>query len=127
MNPTSPSCPAIHISGDTLALDPKIRNHITAEAQRLQQRYPSTSVALRIGISEEFDPALGHRVRCELAADLPGRRQLMVREAQKEALVAISGVFAGARKQLRRLVSRTLGVNRVPASASGGEMRAVGT
>ncbi len=123
MNPLSPSRPAIHISGDTLALDPQIRNHITAEAERLQQRYPTTPVALRIGISEEFDPARGHRVRCELAADLPGRRQLMVREAQKEALAAVSGVFAGARKQLRRLACRTLG----PAAPTGGEMQPVGT
>jgi len=58
-----------------------------------------------------------------LAADLPGRRQLMVREAQKEALAAVSGVFAGARKQLRRLACRTLG----PTSPTGGEMQPVGT
>ena len=123
MNPISTSRPAIHISGDTLALDPQIRNYITAEAERLQQRYPSTPVALRIGISEEFDPARGHRVRCELAADLPGRRQLMVREAQKEALAAVSGVFAGARKQLRRLACRTMG----STAPAGGEMQPVGT
>ena len=38
----------------------------------------------------------GHRIRCELAADLPGRRQLMVREAKKEAFAAITAVFAAA-------------------------------
>ena len=84
MNPISTSRPAIHISGDTLALDPQIRNYITAEAERLQQRYPSTPVALRIGISEEFDPARGHRVRCELAADLPGRCLLYTSDAADE-------------------------------------------
>ncbi len=109
MSPTNLSRPTIHISGDTLALDPKIRNHITAEVERLRQRYPSAPVSLRVDISEEFDPARGHRVRCELAADLAGRRQFMVRDAQKEAAAAISGVFANARKQLRKLASRTLG------------------
>lgn len=124
MSLTVPSRAAILISGDTLALDPKIRNHINAEAERLQQRFPSTTVALRIGISEEFDPARGHRVRCELAADLPGRRQVMVREAQKEAFAAISGVFAGARLQLRRLAFRTLRGS-LAAASSGGEIQAV--
>ncbi|NCA90014.1 MAG: Fis family transcriptional regulator [Gammaproteobacteria bacterium] len=125
---SAPNCPpAIHISGDTLALDPKIRHYITAEAERLQQRYSSAGVALRIGISEEFDPARGHRVRCELDARLPGRHQLMVREAHKEALTAISSVFAGARKQLRRLATRSLGDALSPPATSSGEMQACGT
>ena len=119
--------PAIHISGDTLALDPKIRHFITAEAERLQQRYSFAGVALRIGISEEFDPARGHRVRCELDARLPGRHQFMVREAHKEALTAISCAFAGARKQLRRLATRGLGAVLHPPVAPSGEMQACGT
>ncbi len=119
--------PALHISGDTLALDPKIRHYITAEAERLQQRFSAAGMALRIGISEEFDPARGHRVRCELDARLPGRHQFMVREAHKEALTAISSVFAGARQQLRRLTTRRLGEALSPSATSTGEMQACGT
>lgn len=106
MSRQNPSTPDILISGDTLALDPAIRKRINAEAERLKQRHPTTPVSLRIGINEEFDQRNGHRVRCELAAELPGRRQIMVREAQKEAFGAISAVFAAAKKQLRRLSSR---------------------
>ena len=127
MSPAIKPAPAIHISGDTLALDPKIRHLITAEAERLQQRYSFAGVALRIGISEEFDPARGHRVRCELDARLPGRHQFMVREAHKEALTAISCAFAGARKQLRRLATRGLGAVLHPPVAPSGEMQACGT
>ena len=127
MSPAIKPAPAIHISGDTLALDPKIRHLITAEAERLQQRYSFAGVALRIGISEEFDPARGHRVRCELDAKLPGRHQFMVREAHKEALTAISCAFAGARKQLRRLATRGLGAVLHPPVAPSGEMQACGT
>ncbi len=127
MSPAINPAPAIHISGDTLALDPKIRHLITAEAERLQQRYSFAGVALRIGISEEFDPARGHRVRCELDAKLPGRHQFMVREAHKEALTAISCAFAGARKQLRRLATRGLGAVLHPPAAPSGEMQACGT
>ena len=126
MSPAINPAPAIHISGDTLALDPKIRHLITAEAERLQQRYSFAGVALRIGISEEFDPARGHRVRCDLDARLPGRHQFMVREAHKEALTAISSVFAGARKQLRRLAARTLGEALSPPSTPSGEFQAFG-
>jgi len=117
------SNPTIHISGDTLALDPAIRKQINAEAEKLQQRYPTTPVTLRIGISEEFDRMNGHRVRCELAADLPGRRQLMVREAKKEAFAAITSVFAVARKQIRRISSRC----RQPGMTTSGGMRVAGT
>ena len=119
--------PAIHISGDTLALDPKIRHFITAEAFRLQQHYSFAGVALRIGISEEFDPARSHRVRCELDARLPGRHQFMVREAHKEALTAISCAFAGARKQLRRLATRGLRAVLHPPAAPSSDMQACGT
>ena len=126
MSLTNINRPAIHISGDTLALDPKIRHHINAEAERLQRRYPAAPVALRIGIHEEFDPAFGHRVRCELAADMTGRSLFMVRDAQKEAFAAISGAFASARKHLRRLSMRTLGRPLGVKSAAGGEIRVMG-
>lgn len=123
MSRETSSTPTIRISGDTLALDPAIRKRINAEATLLKQRYPTTPVTLRIGISEEFDPAKGHRVRCELAADLPDRRQVMVREAQKEAFAAISNVFKSARKQLRRLTSRAL----VAGGSKTDEAHATGT
>jgi ribosome-associated translation inhibitor RaiA len=108
MRRQQPSTPDVQISGDTLALDPAIRKRINAEAKRLKQRHPTIPVSLRVGINEEFDQKNGHRVRCELAAELPGRRQIMVREAQKEAFGAISVVFATAKKQLRRLSSRAV-------------------
>lgn len=110
--------PPVRISGDLLALDPVIREQINTEAEKLQKRYPTTPVVLRIGISEEFDQARGHRIRCELAADLPGRRRLMVREAQKEAVAAIAAAFAAAKKQIRRLSVRTPAPR--PRSAAGG-------
>jgi len=119
--------PAIHISGDTLALDPKIRKHIATEAERLRQRYPTTSVVLRIGINEEFDPARGHRVRCELAAEVAGRGLFMVRDAQKEAFAAISAAFTSARKHVRRLATRTPGNPLTAKPARGVDMRALGT
>jgi ribosome-associated translation inhibitor RaiA len=106
MSGQSHDTPAVLISGDTLALDPEIRGRIFAEAQRLKQRYPTMPVTLRIGISEEFDQARGHRIRCELAADLPGK-QVMVREAHKEPAAAIAAVFTAAKRQLRRI--RSLG------------------
>jgi ribosome-associated translation inhibitor RaiA len=127
MRPELNSRPVIRIRGDTLALDPKIRHHITAEAERLQQRYPHTQLALRIGISEEFDPARGHRVRCELDAKLSDRHQFVIREAHKEALTAITGVFANARKQLRRLAARTLGDALGTAPRTACEIQPVGT
>jgi ribosome-associated translation inhibitor RaiA len=105
MSGKSHSIPAVLISGDTLALDPEIRRRILEAAQRLKQRYPTTPVTLRIGINEEFDQARGHRIRCELAADLPGK-QFVVREAHKEAAAAIAAVFTAARRQLRRIRSQ---------------------
>lgn len=69
------------------------------------------------------DPARSHRVRCELDARLPGRHQFMVHAAHKEALIAISGAFAGARKQLRRLATRGLGTVLHPPIAPSGEMQ----
>ena len=115
--------PAIVISGDTLALDPAIRKQINAEADKLQNRYPTTPVTLRIGISEEFDQVNGHRIRCELAAYLPGRRQLMVREAKKEAFAAITAVFDAAKKQIRRISLRAYQLGR----PTRGEMRVAGS
>jgi ribosome-associated translation inhibitor RaiA len=96
------------ISGDTLALDTKIRARIMAETQQLQQRYPSLRIKLQVRVAEEFDQLHGHRVRCELIADLPGRRQLLIREAQKDAFAAISDAFSAARQQLRRSRSRSI-------------------
>jgi ribosome-associated translation inhibitor RaiA len=122
MSGTPRNSPAILISGDTLALDPAIRTCINEEAQRLKERHPTKRVTLRIVIGEEFDQVNGHRVRCELAADLPGRK-LMVREARKEASAAITAVFAAARRQLRRMRSR----DPEPESPAGGGVQPAGT
>lgn len=115
MNQESPDSRDIPISGDTLALDPGIRQRINIEAEKLQKRYPESPLSLRVGICEEFDPAYGHRIRCELAADLAGRRQVMVREAQKDPFTAIARAFTTAKKQLRRLGSRPSGQNETVA------------
>jgi ribosome-associated translation inhibitor RaiA len=114
---------AILITGDTLALDPAIRKLIDEEAALLKQRYPTTPVALSIAIGEEFDQVSGHRVRCELAADLPDRRQLMVRDAHKEASAAVRAVFATARRQLRRITAR----RKRRDGRAGGEVQPTGT
>ncbi|MGE5154311.1 MAG: HPF/RaiA family ribosome-associated protein [Bdellovibrio bacteriovorus] len=93
----------ITISGDTLALDKAIRRQIESEAQRLAERFPEERIEARARINEEFDPLHGHRVRCELRADLGRGRQLVVRDARKDAAEAIREVFGTARRNLRRL------------------------
>jgi ribosome-associated translation inhibitor RaiA len=102
MSTADTASPQLRISGDMLALDPRVREQIEKEAERLGKRYPATAPTLRVEIGELFDPGRGHRVRCELTIALPGRRELLIREVQKGALDAISGAFAAARRQLRR-------------------------
>jgi ribosome-associated translation inhibitor RaiA len=108
----------ITISGDTLALDKSIRRQIESEAQRLADRFPDEQIEARARISEEFDPLHGHRVRCELRADLGRGRQLVIRDARKDPSEAIREVFAGARRnlrQLRRRLTVPLATQSVPA------------
>ena len=110
----------ITISGDTLALDKAIRRQIESEAQRLAERFPEERIETRARISEEFDPLHGHRVRCELRADLGHGRQLVIREAHKDAAEAIREVFLVARRnvrQLRRRILPALGTQALPAEA----------
>ena len=97
---------ALHISGDTLALDQTLRARLQAEASNLQGRYPDTPIRLRVKIAEEFDQRYGHRVRCELVAATGTCQQVVVREAQKDPLAAIANAFAAAKRQLRRLSLR---------------------
>jgi ribosome-associated translation inhibitor RaiA len=107
---------AVHISGDTLALDQDLRARLQAEASRLQGRYPETPIQLRVKIAEEFDQRHGHRVRCELVAATGERQQIVVREAQKDPLAAIANAFASAKRQLRRLSLRRPRLSLVPAA-----------
>jgi ribosome-associated translation inhibitor RaiA len=96
----------IHISGDTLALDKKIRSEIETEAHRFEQRFAGTAIDARARITEEFDALHGHRVRCELRADLGGGRQIVVREARKDPFEAIREAFGTARRNLRKIRRR---------------------
>ena len=98
----------ITISGDTLALDKAIRRQIESEAKRLAERFPEERIEARARISEEFDPLHGHRVRCELRADLGQGRQLVVRDARKDASEAIREVFVAARRNVRQLRRRVI-------------------
>jgi ribosome-associated translation inhibitor RaiA len=98
---------SIRISGDMLALDPSIRSIIEQQAQRLAARFPDREIRTEARILEEFDPVRGHRVRCELRVDLPGRRQVVVREAKRDAAEAVAAAFAAAKVQLRRLTRPT--------------------
>jgi ribosome-associated translation inhibitor RaiA len=96
----------IHISGDTLALDKKIRMEIENEARRFEDRFSGTAIEARARITEEFDSLHGHRVRCELRADLGGGRQIVVREARKDPFEAIREAFGTARRNLRKIRRR---------------------
>ncbi|HYN77782.1 MAG TPA: HPF/RaiA family ribosome-associated protein [Lamprocystis sp. (in: g-proteobacteria)] len=100
----------IKISGDTLALDKAIRRQIESEAQKLAERFPDEDIDALASISEEFDPLHGHRIRCELRANLGQGRQIIVRDARKDPAEAISGVFSTAMRNVRRL-RRRLGAN----------------
>ena len=80
--------------------------------------------------AHEVGQHLPHRLRADVEAELRSLLTDSVEEKARqagipadEALAAVSGVFAGARKQLRRLACRTLG----PTSPTGGEMQPVGT
>ena len=98
----------IHISGDTLALDKKIRMEIENEARRFEERFSgTTAIEARARITEEFDSLHGHRVRCEFRADLGGGRQIVVREARKDPFEAIREAFGTARRNLRKIRRRT--------------------
>jgi ribosome-associated translation inhibitor RaiA len=109
----------IQISGDTLALDKAIRRQIESEAQKLAERFPEECIDAKARINEEFDPLHGHRVRCELRADLGRGRQLIVRDARKDAAEAIREVFMSARRNVQRL-RRRLVVSPQPAVVSVG-------
>jgi ribosome-associated translation inhibitor RaiA len=96
----------IKISGDTLALDKAICRQIESEAQKLADRFPDESIDALARINEEFDPLHGHRVRCELRANLGQGRQIIVRDARKDPAEAISEVFGTAMRNVRRLRRR---------------------
>lgn len=98
---------SIHISGDTLALDKAIRRQIEREARQFEERFPDATIDTRVRINEEFDPLHGHRVRCELRADVGAGRQLVVREARKQPAEAITEAFGTARRNLRKLRRRS--------------------
>ncbi|MFD2111816.1 HPF/RaiA family ribosome-associated protein [Thiorhodococcus fuscus] len=93
----------IKIGGDTLALDADIRRQIESEAKKFADRFPDERVDAHVTIKEEFDPLHGHRVRCELSAKLCSGRQVLVRDARKNAAEAIEEVFVSARRSVRRL------------------------
>ncbi|MGA7979724.1 MAG: HPF/RaiA family ribosome-associated protein [Chromatiaceae bacterium] len=110
MSAESTSPPSVHISGDTLALDQAVRDQVLSEANKLQRRHPDETLGLRVRIMEEFDRLHGHRVRCEVVTTLRERRQVIIREAKKQAAEAIAEAFAATKRQLRRLRQR--GANR---------------
>jgi len=108
MAKTEPKLPPnLHIGGDMLALDRTLRRLIAAESRHLTERFPDQGIDLRVRIGEEFDPARGHQVRCEIVASLTDRRQLVVREFRKDPGQAITEAFAAAKVQLRRLRRRS--------------------
>jgi hypothetical protein len=98
----------LHIGGDMLAMDRGLRRLIETEARALEARFPSQNIQLRVRIAEEFDPARGHQVRCEIDAAPAERRQVVVREFRKEAREAITQAFASAKTQLQRLRRRSI-------------------
>jgi ribosome-associated translation inhibitor RaiA len=99
---------SVRISGDTLALDRKLVRRINRHADALVQSTPGQPLDIQVRIAEEFDQLRGHRVRCELIADLSPRRQIIVREAQKKAEESIDTAFAGLKTKLRRQRVRTI-------------------
>ena len=109
---SSPTSPVdLKISGDTLALAPEVREGIKTQADQLNRRYPGAAIRLGVEILETFDPATGHRIRCELSAEIRGRRTLLVRESQKEASGAVRAAFRTARRQLARPTVRNRNSN----------------
>ncbi|WP_295542638.1 HPF/RaiA family ribosome-associated protein [uncultured Thiohalocapsa sp.] len=113
---------SVRITGDTLALDRKLNRRINRLAADLGQSAPDQPLDLQARIAEEFDQLRGHRVRCELVATLPGKRQIIVREAQKKAEDAIDAAFGGLRTKLRRLRIRSLS-----KAGAADDLRATGT
>ncbi len=114
--------PNLHIGGDMLALDRALRRLIVAETRQLRERFPDQTVDLRVRIGEEFDPARGHQIRCEVVASLVDRRQVVVREFRKEARQAITEAFAATKVQLRRLRRRSI----LPMGPAGTTLSAAG-
>jgi len=96
----------IQISGDTLALDRAIKHLIEAEARALTARFSTDPLELRVQIGEELDQIHGHRVRCEIRIQADRGRQWVVRDARKDATVAIKETFKNARKTIRRTLHR---------------------
>lgn len=113
---------SVRISGDTLALDKRLRRLIESNTASIQQSFPNRSVEVTARIAEEFDPLHGHRVRCELVATASQRQQIIVREAHKKPEDAIRAAFAGLKSKLRRLRFKHLG--KLIESA---DLRATGT
>lgn len=105
----------VHISGDTLALDPKLRRSIEQKAEALIKRFPDSGLELRIRLAEEFDNLHGHRVRCEIDAMFAQQGQVIVREARKKPEEAIDKVFGAAKGQLRKLRMRAHSSRRAAA------------
>jgi hypothetical protein len=114
--------PNLHIGGDMLALDRTLRRLIVAETRQLTERLPEQTVDLRVRIGEEFDPARGHQIRCEVVASLTDRRQVVVREFRKDPQQAITEAFAAAKVQLRRLRRRSA----LPIAPAGTTLSAAG-
>ena len=114
--------PNLHIGGDLLALDRSLRRLIVAETRQLRERFPDQTVDLRVRIGEEFDPARGKQIRCEVVASLVDRRQVVVREFRKEARQAITEAFAAAKVQRRRLRRRSV----LPMGPAGTTLSAAG-
>jgi ribosome-associated translation inhibitor RaiA len=100
---------SVRISGDTLALDRKIKQRISRHVTALEQSFPSQEFDIHARIAEEFDQLHGHRVRCELITGSAERQQVIVREASKRAEEAIDTAFTGLKSKLRRLRTRNLG------------------
>lgn len=92
----------IKIGGDTLALDLDIRRQIEAEASQLAARFPGPPMEGRATIQEEFDQLHGRRIRFELFVKPECGRQVVIREARKNATEAIREAFIAARRSLRR-------------------------
>ncbi len=113
---------SVRITGDMLALDRKLVRRINRHADTLTQSAPDQQLDLKVRIAEEFDQLRGHRVRCELVANLSAKRQIVVREAQKKPEAAIDTAFAGLKTKVRRMRIRSLG-----EAGAADAMRATGT
>ncbi len=113
---------SVKVTGDTLALDKKIRHAIERQADLIRERIPQQNVEMSAKIAEEFDPLNGHRIRCEVVAAFADRQQVIVREARKTADEAIASAFRGLNAKLKRLRIRA----QMPAPAANA-LRAIGS